>query len=155
MENMKQQSVNKTVKNVDVDIYGNNDDAIDESDMILDLDDENFTNDIEMDEAFISAEKIHREDQKNRLMAAKKIQSIQRGRKARKFTSNKKQAIEAEEQKRKEDIAATRIQAIQRPRSTIQDGVRGGAPAGRGAEPRETFWAFFAPNLMIFEQNES
>ena len=51
---------------------------IDDSNMIFDLDDETFHDSIETDEEFIKAQKQHEIDQKNRLAAAKKIQSIQR-----------------------------------------------------------------------------
>ena len=49
---------------------------IDDSNMIFDLDDETFHDSIETDEEFIKAQKQHEIDQKNRLAAAKKIQSI-------------------------------------------------------------------------------
>ena len=93
---------------------------IDDSNMIFDLDDETFHDSIETDEEFIKAQKQHEIDQKNRLAAAKKIQSIQRGRKSRKKYIEKKQAKEAKELKQKRELAATRIQASQRRKSSVK-----------------------------------
>ena len=64
----------------------NMDDENDNGD-ILDLDNEQaLEEDTAMDEAFQIAEKRHVENQKSRLKAATKIQSIQRGRKSRQKT---------------------------------------------------------------------
>ena len=93
---------------------------IESDEAVLDLDEEIDEFDMQIDEEFELAERQHLEHQKRRLVAAKRIQALQRGRKSRDKTLREKKAKAAIEQNHKREVAATRIQSMQRRRSSVK-----------------------------------